>query len=427
MATAAAAQTLPFRRIPIGSAYAANTVNATVFRLNSLTTFRGMQYTTYFAPDGNVVVAARPEDGDQWDIAPLPGVMGSLKDAHNGSVLGVSPDGHLHLAYNHHVHPMHYRRTEKPGDIRSFGPERPMTGRTETQVTYPQFVTAPDGSLLFFYRDGWSGAGRLCMNRYDTARGEWEVVGHAFIDGGDVCNPYWWRPVFGPDGALHLAWCWRKPGDARFNYDLCYARSHDTGRTWVRSDGTPQTLPVTPENAEVIDPVPMDFNLLNQCSSAVDSHGRPHFTHYHNDADGVPQYVHLWHNGERWERQFVSTRRREFSVAGAGTLKLPISRPEMAVLPNDDLWIVTRDDEAGADRIRLYRGRAADDYQEWTPFDVPLGVDLGEWEPTYDLARFARTGVLSLFVIPCRQADNEGVSDFGPQEAAVVEVALPQV
>lgn len=411
--------TLPARRIPLGRAYAATQVNATVFRVGALASFGGRQYATYYDPDGAIVVAARDWGSEAWDLATLP-ARGRVRDAHNGVVIGVSPDGFLHLAYDHHGDPLHYRASGRPGDIHTFGSERPMTGRREESVTYPQFVNAPDGTLYFFYRDGRSGDGSLCLNRYDPARRVWRVVRHPLIDGLGRCNPYWWRPSCGPAGDLHLAWCWRDTPDASTNHDLCYARSTDGGLTWRRSDGRPQPLPITPDNAEVIDPLPTGANLINQCSSAVDARGRPHLAHYHNDDAGVPQYTHLWHDGARWRRQTVGRRATPFSLAGGGSLRIPIGRPEIAALDDGTVFLVTRDEEMGGG-ARLYR--AGSPYDRWEALDLDTG-DLGNWEPTYDLARLRQTGILSLFLLPVRQGDHETVTDLPPQTAAVLEVSL---
>src|SRR5947199_376888 len=78
---------------------------------------------------------------------------------------------------------LHYRMSDKPYDVHSFGDERPMTGQAEDHVTYPQFVGASDGTLYFFYRDGASGNGTLCLNRYDSAGGKWQAVHHPLVDG----------------------------------------------------------------------------------------------------------------------------------------------------------------------------------------------------------------------------------------------------
>ncbi|MGN6672521.1 MAG: BNR repeat-containing protein [Thermomicrobiales bacterium] len=407
------------RRLPLGPAYAATGVNTTIFRVGALTSDGARQYATYYDPDGAVVVAARDLDGETWDRVTLP-AHGKVADAHNGTVLGVSPDGVLHLAYDHHNNPLHYRASQHPGDIHTFGPEQPMTGQLEERVTYPQFVNAPDGTLYFFYRDGRSGNGRLCLNRYDHERQTWLALQHPLIDGLDRCNPYWWRPAFGPDGALHLAWCWRDTPNAATNHDICYARSDDGGATWRRSTGDSQPLPITPENAEVVDPVPTGANLINQCAATVDAAGRPHLAHYYNDAAGVPQYRHLWHDSVGWRRAAVSRRATPFTLAGGGSLRIPISRPEIVSTPSGAICLITGGEEAG-DAIRLYYG---DDQREhWPAQDLPIGA-LGNWEPTYDVNRWRRDGILSLFILPVRQGDHETTTAQPAQTAAVLEVAL---
>lgn len=409
----------PPARSQLGLAYAATQVNATIFRVGALASGGGSQFAVYYDADWRVVVAAREIASPAWHLTTLD-ARGKVGDAHNGAVLGLSPDGLLHLAYDHHNEPLHYRMSLRPGDPASFGPERPMTGLLEARVTYPQFVNAPDGTLYFLYRDGRSGNGNLCLNRYAPGQG-WEAVQHPLIDGLGRCNPYWWRPAFGPQGDLHLAWCWRDSPDARTNHDICYARSADGGRSWQRSDGRPYTLPITPETAEVVDPVPVGANLVNQCASAVDRRGNPHLAHYHNDDNGVPQYFHLWHDGGRWRREVVSQRRTAFSLGGTGSLQIPISRPEIAVTDDDAVYLITRDAEVGGG-IRLYR--AASGAERWEPIDLSA-ADLGDWEPTYDLTRLRRDGILSLFVLPVRQGNHERVTDLPPQQVEVVETALP--
>ena len=181
-----------------------------------------------------------------------------------------------------------------------------------------------------------------------------------------------------------------------------------------------QPLPITPENAEVIDPVPRGSNLPNQCAGAVDRRGLPHFAHYQNDGTGIPQYVHLWHDGAGWRREFVGQRRAPFALAGRGSLHIPISRPEIAIAPDDSVMLITRDAETGGG-VRLARsGRSGGRWEEVTL----VADDLGDWEPTYDLNRLRDSGILSLFVLPVRQGNHEGVTDYPPQEASVLEVAL---
>jgi len=416
---AAMAQNASVSRIPIGMAYAATAVNVAVFRCAAVTSAGGYQFAAYYDPGGHIVVGRRKTGETAWDLATLDSV-GNVHDAHNVVVLGVSADGIIHLSYDQHGQPLHYRASLKPWDVHSFGPEQAMTGQTEGRVTYPQFVCGPHGELYFFYRDGASGNGSLCLNRYDAAKRSWAAVHHPLIDGLNRCNPYWWRPAVGADGAIHLAWCWRDRPDAETNHDICYARSDDGGRTWRRSDGKNQPLPITPDNAEVIEPVAPGSNLINQCSGAVDGNGRPHFVQYLNDSAGVPQYFHLWFDGSRWQNNQVSRRTEKFSIGGGGSLAIPISRPEIAISRSGLVYVIARDAAVGGG-IRLYR--AAPPYRDWTAIDL-LKQDLGNWEPSYDLQRWSRDGILSLFVLPARQGNHEQTTDFPPQEAEILETGL---
>lgn len=407
-------------RIPIGMAYAADGVNTSIFRVSAVATAGKYQFVTYYAPDGSIVVGRRDTGSTTWDLA-TQSFKGNVKDAHDDVVLGISGDGLLHLSYGQHSVPLHYRVSSKPYDVHSFGPERRMTGREEEHVTYPQFVSAPDGTLYFFYRDGASGNGNLCLNSYDVASAKWQVVHHPLIDGENKCNPYWWRPAIGADGSIHIAWCWRDSPDASTNHDLCYARSNDGGQSWVRSDGKPQPLPITQENAEVVHPIPKGSNLINQCSSAIDGDGHPHLVEYFNDEDGIPQYFDVWFDGSQWHKSQVSHRTSKFSLSGGGSLAIPISRPEVAISRSGTVSVISRDAEVGGG-IRLYQ--SSKPFDRWQAVDL-THEDLGNWEPSYDLTALCDHGVLSLFVLPVRQGNHEKTTTFPPQQALILQMPLP--
>src|SRR3954452_22712055 len=113
-------------RYPLGLAYAATQVNATIFRVGALVSAPTRQFVTYYDADCRVVVADRAIGGGAWQLTTL-AARGKVGDAHNSAVLGISSDGLLHLAYDHHNEPLHYRVSLRPGDASAFGPERPMT------------------------------------------------------------------------------------------------------------------------------------------------------------------------------------------------------------------------------------------------------------------------------------------------------------
>jgi hypothetical protein len=418
--SARAADNSPFtvKTIPIGHAFANDAVNCSIFRVSALLSAGNRQFVTYYAPDGSVVVGQRELPNGKWDLAVQP-FKGKVADSHNVASLGISSDGILHLSYDHHDNPLRYRASQKPYDIHSFGPIIPMTGKDEFSVTYPQFISAPDGTLYFFYRDGASGNGSLCFNRYDAATKSWTALHHPLIDGQHKRNPYWWRPCIGVDGTIYLAWCWRDTPNAATNHDLCFACSKDQGVTWQRSDGHPQDLPIVLANAEVVDPIPTGSNLINQCASAVDGQGHCHLVEYFNDSSQIPQYWDEWFDGAHWHKSQVSHRKVKFSFSGGGSLAIPISRPEVAVNADGAAYIITRDAEFGG-AVRIYHATAP--YANWQVTDV-THEDLGNWEPDYDLARFRDSGILSIFVLPVKQGNHERMINFGPQMAQAVEVS----
>ncbi|HTB62993.1 MAG TPA: BNR-4 repeat-containing protein, partial [Opitutales bacterium] len=247
----------------------------------------------------------------------------------------------------------------------------------------------------------------------------WSVVQSPLLEGAGQRSPYWWRPEISADGTLHLAWCWRETSNASTNHDLCYARSRDGGLTWENSAGKILTVPITAQSDATVFPIAQGQNLMNQCTLATDAQGRPHIAYYCNGPDGVPQYFHLWFDGEKWSAQQVSQRTLKFSLSGTGTLSIPISRPEIAVSHTGVAYLITRDAEFGGG-VRLYAARPP--YAQWQVLDVVAGP-LGDWEPSYDLVRWRRDGVLSLFVLPVHQGNNERTTNFPPQTARVVELS----
>jgi len=368
------------------------------------------------------VVARRALGKSDWTTAVMP-FSGNVKDAHNDVVLGLSGDGCVHISYDQHSNsmgsePLHYRLSPGGDEWAAFGPVGAMTGILEARVTYPTFIPGPKGDLYFFYRDGQSGNGRLCLDHYDAAMHIWRAVASPLLEGAGQSSPYWWRPEVGPDGVLHVAWCWRDTANAATNHDIYYARSRDGGKTWENSAGQVLTTPITrASNAEVY-PIAKGQNLINSCSLATDAQGHPHIAYYCNGPDGVPQYFHLWFDGKTWSAQQVSRRTVVFSLTGVGTLQIPISRPEIAVGRAGTVNIITRDNTL-AGGLKIYQAKPP--YADWKADDV-LNEPLGEWEPTYDLARWQRDGVLALFVLPVHQGNNEKTTNFPPQIARVVEI-----
>lgn len=404
----------------LGPAFAATKVNTPIFRHHSLTSDGGKQFAAYYGPDANIVLADRTLPNGDWTTRST-SWKGNVADAHNSISLGVSPDGVVHMSYDHHGYPLRYRRSKLPLDLATLGSTETMTGVREDRVTYPQFVSLPGDKFLFFYRDGSSGDGHMCVNSYSTTSSAWEPFHRPLITGEGEYNPYWCRPAVGSDGTIHLFYAWRRTSDASTNQKLSYARSRDGGHTWENSHGEPYRLPITIETVEVIDPVGEGNNLSNQDSSEADTQGRPHVVYRKNDTSGILQYFHRWHDGSEWRESQVSSFTEKFDMQGAGTLRDPISRPNLLIDRQDNVYVLYRDARRqGWPRVVKLKPPEYQAVGDW----VLLEQDMKQWEPTYDIARWKREEVLDLWLLSSDQGDRETLTDAPPAPARVLELRL---
>ena len=255
------------RLVDAGKGYSRTSVNTTVFRNNSLVTYRNTQYISYYDGDGYLVVGKRKLNSDKWQLRRSQ-YKGNCADAHNVISLMVDGDGYLHVAFDHHGHPLNYCRSVAPGSLQ-LGDKEAMTGADEQNVTYPEFYKLAGGDLIFVYRSGSSGRGNLVMNRYSLVSRKWERVQDVLIDGENQRNAYWQLYV-DEAGTIHLSWVWRETWLVETNHDLCYARSRDGGKTWEKSNGETYALPINATNAEYACRIPQNSELINQTSMSAD-------------------------------------------------------------------------------------------------------------------------------------------------------------
>jgi len=405
--------------VPVAEGWAANSVNAVVFRRNSVVTHGEEQYVAFYDETEHVTLAKRKLNSHEWQIRRTP-YQGNVRDAHNAISIMVDGGGYLHLAWDHHGSPLRYCRSVASGSLELTDP-LPMTGLHEQQVTYPEFYLLPDGNLLFLYRDGESGSGNLVLNHYDAQTQTWTQRQHALLDGTGQRNAYWQMCV-DLRGTLHLSWVWRETYDVATNHDLGYARSRDGGVTWERSDGQPYALPITAEAAEYACRIPQGSELINSTSIAADARGRPFIATYWRPAGTtVPQYHLVYHDGAQWHTLQASQRTSPFTLSGGGTKRIPISRPQLAIKEADGVttvYLVFRDVERGS-RVSV---AICDDVlkNNWRRVDLtPESVDM--WEPSYDTQLWARKRRLHLFLQKVAQGDAEQTVDVAPTMVSILE------
>jgi hypothetical protein len=259
------------RLIDVDLGWANNSVNTVVFRKNSLVSFKDTQFIAYYNSDRHVVVGKRKIGTNKWLLKQTP-YIGNTNDAHNTISIMVDGQGYLHMAWDHHNHPLRYCRSISPGSL-ELTEKMAMTGETEQKVSYPEFHKLPNGNLLFFYRDGGSGQGNLVINRYDVRSKKWERLHSNLIDGEGQRNAYW-QAFVDSKGTIHISWVWRESPDVASNHDMGYARSTDGGKTWMKSTGQKYQLPIIAPSAEYACKIPQKSELINQTSMFADASGR---------------------------------------------------------------------------------------------------------------------------------------------------------
>lgn len=417
-ATAMAAPAAAKKLVKAGEGYARTSVNTAVFRGSSIVSDGKSQYISFYDKEGHVIVGKRPLGSSSWELTKTQ-MKGNISDAHNVISLGIDGKGYLHISWDHHGNPLRYALSEEPGSL-SFK-DATMIGSNEENVTYPEFYTMPDGTLLFAYRDGASGNGNLVLDKYDTLEHTWQRLQDTLIDGEGKRNAYWQMYV-APDGVIHLSWVWRETWLVQTNHDLCYACSVDGGKTWTRSDGTPYRLPITEATAEKAWKIPQNSELINQTSMTADKKGHPYIATYWRDpASSVPQYRLVWHDGKIWRMQQIGERKTPFSLSGGGTKMIPIARPRV-VSDGKRAYYIFRDEERGS-RVSI---ATCPDLKKgkWEIEDV-TDFSVGAWEPNYDINLWNTQNKLHIYVQPTLQGDGEQTATQGEASTPVYVLEYP--
>ena len=276
------------------------------------------QFVAYYDAERRMKVAARALDSHQWDIVELPEQLGW--DSHDYVTMAVDDDGFIHLSGNMHVKPLVYFRTTRPLDIHSF--ERAaMVGEKEDRVTYPTFFRGPQNSLIFTYRDGQSGKGDQIYNVYDPAAKSWRrLLDTPLTSGQGKMNAYLHGPLKGPDGLYHLCWVWRDHPGCESNHDPCYARSADLVH-WETAAGKPLDLPITQENADVVDPVPAGGGIINgNVKLGFDSKHRPIVSYHKYDESGFTQIYNARFENGAWKSVQATKWDYRWDFSGGGSI-----------------------------------------------------------------------------------------------------------
>lgn len=374
--------------------------NGTAFVNDNLWASGEEQFAVWAGRDGSPVVGRRRLPNGTWTVADLGDIPGNPlasptePDPHNVYAVAVDSEGYVHVAGNMHADPLRYARSVQPGSIDEWTAGT-MVGTEEASVTYPAFVRAPDGGLLFFYRDGGAGGGDTILNRLAPGADTWQRV-TTLLDGrASGESAYLQHVSVDPGrGAIHLMFLWRADESPSTNGDISYARSQDGGLSWEASDGSVLSLPITHATAEVVVATRTGaLEVLNQGGLAVDGEGRPHGAfRARTPADGAG-VLHVWQEAGAWRHELLLADRsiggRPAVASGDGGAYLLWT--ESQGRGRSTLWLTGLGDGPSTDDVMLAR------------------LPVAGWEPTFDSVALAERGRLhALLPLEIQAGDGAG-------------------
>ena len=328
-------------------------INSMSYRDSGITTWGGYQVCCYWGV-GRYLVIGKRTSGGAWTLYTYDGTGGrptiqcaTPLDNHNTCVLGIDPDGYLHVTYDHHNNALNYRKSNVPLSswTGALGSTIAMLGANEDTVAYPTFTNDPSGKLYFLFRNGGgSGNADSWLYAYNEESEAWAAAtgtgtGGKLIDGlattPDQNYYHYGAPRFDADfgsgGYMHLAGHWRETTNGTTNHDVTYAKWD--GTSWYQSNGTAQTIPITLANCDILDAVAQgdgaNQGLVGLNAIDCDADGNPHLVYGKNNASDWAQIYHAYHNGTSWTITALSAQ-AVVSSNGDENLSL-MHKPEIAI------------------------------------------------------------------------------------------------
>jgi len=405
-------------------------INGLSFQQDAVLTHRTYQYVGYYDGQRRVCLARRALPSGAWEIIRFADYDFQSNDAHNIISVGICPnDGTIHLAFDHHGHPLHYRVSVKDvathpdavtWDAALFGPiKSELEAGKPIAITYPRFWETPEGDLQFCYRRGGSGNGDRMLVDYDAMTATWHNTRQIDSYEGrfqDATGPSDSRCSYpngygyGPEGKLHATWVWRESSQGS-NHDLAYAYSTDHGVTWRNNEGQALTEPASVNSPGVtVVEISRLHGLMNTHGQAVDSQGRVHVVMWHCTDEslaaagskpgeqrwGPPEarhYHHYWRDREgRWHHTELPW------VAG--------NRPKVFLDAEDNAYVIygVRRRDATLSDGHLHRlgdliivgATAASKWTDWRILHREQGPFVNEM--LGDVFRWKQDAVLSIMV-----------------------------
>jgi len=141
------------------------------------------------------------------------------------------------------------------------------------------------------------------------------------------------------NGVWHIAWCWRQTPDVVTNFDICYAKSLNRGLSWKGWNGRDLELPITPENAYVVEHIKQNSGLINAGTLVVDNEGRPYIGYTRFDEDGHNQIYIAATVDNKWKIIQLTDWKHRFYFQGRGTIPKYPPVPRLSITEEQKILI----------------------------------------------------------------------------------------
>lgn len=156
-------------------------VNGCSFQQDAIVTHGQHQYVGYYDSSRYVCIARRKLPSGKWEIVRLTDYHFKSNDSHNTISIGICPsNGTIHLAFDHHGHPLHYRVSRKGAATKPEAAKwdaalfSPVTSELEKgkpiRLTYPRFWRDQEGTWHHNELPGVAGTrAKIFLDKDDNA------------------------------------------------------------------------------------------------------------------------------------------------------------------------------------------------------------------------------------------------------------------
>jgi len=444
------------------SAYGADSINSSAITLNNLVTIGAYQFITYYNNSDDIMIGRRATGSSTWTFDNTTYTANQITDGHDMIAIAVDSNGQMHMSWGMHNNTLNYVISSNSVLGTTFAPTFVTQTSTNNptlfsqlssvnQVTYPTFYYAPDGNLIFSYRDaaaatgGGSGNGNTLLAAFNpTATASPSTPDSKFStvelwNGGQTSvNAYPNSMAFDSSGNLLASWTWRASPDWRTNENIMYAQSPNDGTTWYQQGGSTQyTLPIISSTSnggsaqqvgQAIENLPQGSELINQTSMAVSTTGLPVIATWwapgwtptsSTAGSGNPnrQYMVVYYNGSAWKTSQISNRTSDTLTNtiddSSGADVGDMGRPVVLIDKQNRVLVIMRDEDNGVNVAGAYSsGNSGNNltlaystnlFTSSTPTWTHVTLDtanMGDYEPSFDLKLWESSNILDLFYEP---------------------------